>query len=407
MVSPMSDPRAGARRPTSETFTLGPDVSRDPTARPHRPVRANMPGEPLADGLHIDDLDVLDPADPSIRPALLGEPHPDPFVEGAVRCNACAHRCVLRPSRVGLCGVRQNRGGRLATLVYGAAIAAHAEPIEKKPLYHVLPGSDAFSIATRGCSFHCDWCQNWEMAQGHREGIIPASRWLPPDAVIREAQAAGARSVAYTYVEPTVFLEYALDTMALAREAGLRNVFVTNGYQTPEALALLAPLLDAANVDLKSFRDRAYRRSVGARVQPVLDAIVEMRRLGIWVEVTTLVVPGLNDSDDELAAIARWLVSVLGPDVPWHVSRFYGAHRMLDVPSTPATTLRRAAELGRAAGLRYVYVGNAPEVGGEATICPGCGTAVIERRDFRFVARRMVGDRCATCGRRIPGIGLA
>lgn len=382
-------------------------MSPDPSARPHRPVRANMPGEPLAQGLRLDDLEPLAPGNPHVQPALLGEPYDDPFVEGTVRCNACAHRCVLRPSRIGLCGVRQNRGGRLATLVYGAAIASHAEPIEKKPLYHVLPGSDAFSIATRGCSFHCDWCQNWEMAQGHREGIIPASRWLPPEEVVREALASGARSVAYTYVEPTVFLEYALDTMAHARRAGLRNLFVTNGYQTREALALLAPFLDAANVDLKSFRDRAYRRSVGARVQPVLDAIIEMRRLGIWVEVTTLVVPGLNDSDEELGAIARWLVSALGPDVPWHVSRFYGAHRMLDVPPTPAATLRRAAVLGRAAGLRYVYVGNAPEIGGESTICPGCGTAVIERSDFRLVARRMVGDRCATCGYRIAGIGLA
>jgi pyruvate formate lyase activating enzyme len=403
----MSQPRAGARRPAFETFTLGPDVPRDPAARPHRPVRANLPGGPVAAGLRVDDLEVLEPGNAHIRPALLGEPWEDRFAVGTLRCNACAHRCVLRPSRIGLCGVRQNRGGQLATLVYGAAIAFHAEPIEKKPLYHVLPGTDAFSIATRGCSFHCDWCQNWEMAQGHREGIIPASRWLPPDAAVRAALASESRSIAYTYVEPTVFLEYALDTMALARDAGLLNVFVTNGYQTPESLGLLAPLLDAANVDLKSFRDRIYRRSIGARVRPVLDALIEMRRLGIWVEVTTLVVPGLNDSDEELAAIARWLVAELGPDVPWHVSRFYGAHRLADASPTPAATLRRAVAAGREAGLHYVYAGNAPEIAGEATVCPGCGSAVIERESYRVIARRMQAERCATCGYRIAGIGLA
>lgn len=365
-------------RPAVETFTLAPPVELVAAARPER----------------------------GVVPALLGVSVRDPFLVGTVRCDACAHRCVIRVGRTGICGVRENRAGQLVSTVYGEAAAVHLEPIEKKPLYHVAPGSLALSIATRGCNLHCDFCQNWELAQGHREGVRPLAEPLPPEAVVARARAGGASIVAYTYVEPTVFLEYALDTARLARAAGLRNVFVTNGYQTPEALELLAPVLDAANVDLKSFSDTTYRRICGARLEPIRETLLGMRQLGIWVEVTTLLIPGLNDSDAELRAMAGWIASELGEETPWHLSRFYPAHRLGGLPPTPAATIRAAAAVGRAAGLHHVYLGNAPELDGEETRCAGCGHWLIRRSGFRVTAWRLVEGRCPDCLTRLPGIGL-
>ncbi|HTS15098.1 MAG TPA: AmmeMemoRadiSam system radical SAM enzyme, partial [Candidatus Sulfotelmatobacter sp.] len=296
--------------------------------------------------------------------------------------------------------------GRLVTRTYGDVVALGLDPIEKKPLFHVAPGSTAYSIATAGCPFHCTFCQNWEIAQGPRLGLELPSRHLPPARVVDEAMALGAASIAYTYVEPTVFLEYALDVGRLARGAGLRNLFVTDGYATPEAVALLGQVIDAANVDLKSFDDAFYRKLCGARLAPVLDSIVAMRRAGIWLELTTLVIPGHNDSDAELRALAGWIATTLGPETPWHVSRFHPAYRLLDVPPTPASTLRRAAELGREAGLAHVYVGNAPEVGLEDTHCPGCGRVVIERRGYTTRNRLRADGTCVGCGRPLAGVGL-
>ena len=293
------------------------------------------------------------------------------------------------------------------SLVYGGVVAAAAEPIEKKPLFHAFPGSLAFSIATSGCNFHCRFCQNWEIAQAHREGIYPVVTPLPPARVIARAVASGARSVAYTYVEPTVFMEYVVDTARLAREAGLANVLVTNGYQTPEALDLLGPLTDAANVDLKAFSDRFYRRVCGARLAPVLDALVGMRERGIWVEVTTLLVPGLNDDPAELRALASWLVDELGPETPWHVSRFFPAYRMADLDPTPAGTIARAVEIGRDAGLGHVYSGNLGMAGDDDTCCTGCGEPLIRRRGFRVTENLLVGGACPICARPLAGIGLA
>jgi pyruvate formate lyase activating enzyme len=215
--------------------------------------------------------------------------------------------------------------------VYGEAVAATLEPIEKKPLYHAWPGTRAYSISTIGCDFHCHFCQNWAIAQSSRELTHPPTVYLPPDAVVARARAGGARAVAYTYVEPTVFIEYVLDTARLARAAGLGNVLVTNGYQTPEALELLAPYVDAVNVDLQGFSDRFYRRVCGARLEPVLESLVLMRRLGWWIEVTTLIVPGANDDPSELSGLAEWIAAELGPETPWHVSRFFPAYRMSDV----------------------------------------------------------------------------
>jgi len=332
-------------------------------------------------------------------PSILATRQPD----GSVRCGVCAHRCLVRPGRHGICAVRENRDGILLCHAYGAVAAAGVDPIEKKPLFHVDPGTLAFSIATTGCPFHCRFCQNWEIAQGPRLGLDIPLHPMAPQRVVDEARRAGARAVAYTYIEPTVFLEYVLDTGRLARAAGLRNLFITDGYATPEAVALLGDVLDAANVDLKSFDDAFYRRLCGARLAPVLACIVALRRAGVWVELTTLVIPGHNDSDDELQALTRWIAETLGPGTPWHVSRFFPAFRMQDVPSTPEATLRRAAAIGRAAGLRYVYVGNAPQLGLEDTRCVGCDALLVERRGYRSRVLLAADGRCPSCGRALEG----
>jgi pyruvate formate lyase activating enzyme len=341
---------------------------------------------------------------PTVRavPTVLAEELPD----GSVRCGVCAHRCLVRPGRSGICGVRQNVGGHLVCHAYGAAVAIGIDPIEKKPLFHVAPGTLAYSIATAGCPFHCRFCQNWEIAQGPRLGLDLPARPLSPERVVEEAISHRAGAVAYTYVEPTVFLEYALDTGRIAREAGLLNLFITDGYATPEAVDLLAGVLDAANVDLKSFDDAFYRRLCGARLAHVLEAIVAMRRAGIWLELTTLIVPGHNDDPAELRALTGWIVETLGVETPWHVSRFFPAYRMTDTPPTPLDMLRRAADLGREAGLRHVYVGNAPELGLEDTRCAGCGRRLIERHGYR--ARNHLTDdgTCPGCGRALAGVRL-
>ncbi len=340
--------------------------------------------------------------DRSLAPTVLAESMPD----GTVRCGVCAHRCLVRPGRTGICGVRENRDGTLYSTVFGEAVAVHVDPIEKKPLFHVAPGSRAYSIATAGCPFHCLFCQNWEIAQAPRLGLEVPSRRLPPERAVGEAVSMGAGSIAYTYVEPTVFLEYALDIARRARAAGLLNLFVTDGYATPEAIGLLAPVLDAANVDLKSFRDDFYRRRCGARLAPVLEALEAYRAAGVWLEVTTLVIPGENDDEGELRELAGWLVARLGPETPWHVSRFYPAFRMTETPQTPLATLRRVAEIGQEAGLRHVYVGNAPELGLEDTHCAGCGAVLLSRRGYRLVRHLADDGSCPSCGRSLAGRAL-
>jgi pyruvate formate lyase activating enzyme len=335
-------------------------------------------------------------------PSLLSAAMPD----GAVRCGVCAHRCLVRPGRRGICGVRENRDGVLYSTAYGAAVAIAMDPIEKKPLFHVAPGTEAWSLATAGCPFHCVFCQNWEIAQGPRLGMRPPAQPLPPDRAVADALRLGARSIAYTYVEPTVFLEYALAIGRLARSAGLLNLFITDGYATPEAIGLLATVLDAANVDLKSFDDAFYRRRCGARLAHVLEAIEGYRRAGVWLEVTTLVIPGENDDPAELRDLTAWLVEHAGPETPWHVSRFFPAFRMQDRPPTPLASLRRAAEIGLEAGLRHVYVGNAPELGMEDTHCAGCGSLLVARSGYRVVRRLADDGTCPSCARALAGRAL-
>jgi len=333
-----------------------------------------------------------------IREAMLW----DPVGDGTVACRVCAHRCVIKPGKQGVCAVRENRDGRLVTLVYGEVVAAHVDPIEKKPLYHFFPGSRALSIATPGCNFHCGFCQNWQISQSPRRiGGGIAGEPFPPEDVVRVAREEGCRSISYTYTEPTIFFEYAHDTAVLAREAGLANNFVTNGYMTAEALEALRPSLDAANVDLKAFRDETYKKVCGARLEPVLDSIRRMKELGIWVEVTTLVVPGLNDGPAELEAIARFIASV-DPDIPWHISRFHPDYEYTEAPATPVSTLRAAADAGRKEGLRYIYVGNVPGES-EDTACATCSTVLIRRRGFMVVANVLKDSRCPQCGAALPG----
>jgi pyruvate formate lyase activating enzyme len=322
---------------------------------------------------------------------------------GKVDCDLCAHLCRIAPSKFGVCGVRENREGKLFTYAYGDVIAAHVDPIEKKPLYHFQPGTHSFSIATVGCNFHCPFCQNWQISQVTREKKgFRGGDDLRPEQVVKEARTHGCRSISYTYTEPTIFFEYAFDTARLARDAGLSNVFVTNGYMTAAALRLIQPYLDAANVDLKAFKDETYKKICGARLGPVLDSIRLMRELGIWVEVTTLVVPGMNDSPGELADIARFIAGV-SPDIPWHVSRFHPDYKYTEAPATPVETLERARGAGREAGLRYIYVGNVWGEG-ENTDCPQCARRLISRSGFSVRKNDVRDGACPQCGTRIAGV---
>jgi pyruvate formate lyase activating enzyme len=304
----------------------------------------------------------------SVKEAMLYEKLSD----GSVRCNLCAHRCVIARGKRGICYVRENSNGSLYTLVYGRIIAEHVDPVEKKPLFHFYPGSTSYSIATLGCNFRCQWCQNWEISQMPQQQHLLMGEKVSPEEIVTNARRAGSRSIAYTYTEPTVFFEYTYDSAKLARDAGLANVYVTNGYMTTETLRTIKPYLDAANVDLKGFRDETYRKYVGARLQPVLDSLREMKRLGIWIEVTTLVVPGVNDDPAELENAAKFVANDLGVDTPWHISRFFPAYKMTDASPTAVATLQRARQIGLEAGLRYVYLGNVR--GEENTFCPGVGS---------------------------------
>jgi pyruvate formate lyase activating enzyme len=318
-----------------------------------------------------------------------------------VHCFLCAHHCRIAPGDRGLCGVRENAAGELQTLTYGCPVAAGVDPVEKKPLFHFLPGSLSYSIATVGCNFTCRFCQNAEISQMPRDqGQVQGSE-LSPDEVVRAAREAGCASISYTYTEPTIFMEYARDCASRATEAGLANVFVTNGYMTEEALDFIGGDLHAANVDLKAFSDEFYRDVVGARLAPVLSSIERLYERGVWLEVTTLLIPGLNDGEDDLRGLAGFLAAV-SPDIPWHVSRFHPTYRMLDRPPTPLSSLDRAVALGREAGLHYIYPGNVPGHDGESTFCPECGERVIERRAFSLGSRRLDRDRCTRCGHPIP-----
>jgi pyruvate formate lyase activating enzyme len=348
-----------------------------------------------------------------------------PRPDGSVVCTLCPHDCHIPPGARGPCAVRYNQNGRLYTLVYDRVIAREVNPIEKKPFFHFLPDSYAYSISTVGCSLRCAYCQNWEISQWPKahlarhiagedaatplcprldalQGEVPGE-YVTPESIVAAALASGCQSVSYTFTEPTIFYELAYDTAVLAREQGLRNNFVTNGFINPAPLRQLATVLDAANVDLEFFSDASYRRVSRARLGPILEAIRLYHELGVWVEVTTLVVPGLNDSNAELTASAEFLCSV-SPVIPWHVSRFYPAWHMQDHPITDAATLSRAREIGLRAGLKYVYEGNIPGAGGEDTHCPNCRQPLIERYGFTVRSNRLRDGHCPECGEAIEGV---
>lgn len=325
--------------------------------------------------------------------------------DSKVRCDLCNHRCLINEGKKGICHVRENRGGILYSLVYGKLCSANVDPIEKKPFFHFMPGTRSFSIATVGCNFKCLHCQNWQISQCPRDYGEIFGEEVPPQWVVREALRTGCRSISYTYTEPTIFFEYALEVAKLAREKGLKNLFVTNGYMSKEALHMIAPYLDGANVDLKAFSEKFYREICGARLEPVLENIAKMKELGIWVEVTTLLIPTLNDSEEELRSIARFLRS-LGPEIPWHVTAFRPEYRVLHLPPTPASALRKARRIGLEEGLRYVYCGNVPGEEGEDTYCWNCGRLLIKRWGFSVLENSLKGGNCPQCGTKIDGVGL-
>lgn len=316
-----------------------------------------------------------------------------------VRCYLCAHRCVILPGKKGICFVRENRSGVLKTLVYGLAMSANVDPIEKKPLFHFLPGTKSFSICTAGCNFRCQFCQNWQESQiskGPGGKIIGFP--LPPKEVVKQALETGCRSIAYTYTEPTIFFEYAYDTAKLAQKKGLANIFVTNGYQTPETIGLMTGVIDAANIDLKSFSEDFYQKICGAHLAPVLQSIKLMHQAGIWVEVTTLIIPGLNDSPKELTALAQFLAGV-DKNIPWHISRFHPDYKMTDSLPTPIKTLEKAFQIGKKAGLNYVYLGNVVTETGENTYCPKCTRLAVRRSGWKTEVLNITPEGfCRSCG---------
>jgi pyruvate formate lyase activating enzyme len=334
---------------------------------------------------------------------MLYEKVKDPVVQ----CRLCSHRCVIKDGRRGKCSVRENKGGILETLVYDRVVARNIDPIEKKPLFHFYPGSLSYSIGTVGCNFRCRFCQNSDIAQmaADYSGRI-TGQIITPEEIVEDALRNRCRSIAYTYTEPTVFFELALKTAEIAHEKGLKNVFVTNGFMTTEALEIISPFLDAANVDLKAFTEAFYAKQCGAKLAPVLESLRTMKNLDIFVEVTTLVIPGLNDSAEELENLAGFIADELGDETPWHVSRFHPTYKLLDRPATGVSKLMEARQIGIGKGLKYVYTGNVPGIGSENTICYSCGNDVIIRSGFSVVKNRVVNNTCTDCGAKIHGVGL-
>jgi len=319
-----------------------------------------------------------------------------------VRCDLCPRQCLVAPGQSGECRVRVNVDGRLVAVAYGHPCAVHADPIEKKPLFHFLPGTQSLSLATVGCNLHCKNCQNWEISQQNPEDVEAVS--LPPGRVPSLAIQTGCRSVSYTYTDPVVYFEYALDCSREAREAGLRNALVTAGYINPEPWALLCGAVDAARVDLKALSDRFYREICGATLKPVLDSLVAARARGVHVEVIHLLIPTLNDGDRDLRALCQWMAGNLGREVPLHFSRFFPSYRMTNLPPTPAEALLRAREIARSEGLAFVYIGNILVPDGQNTFCPGCGGLLVERRGYQVLRNDIGNGRCPHCGRQIYGV---
>ncbi len=325
--------------------------------------------------------------------------------DSKVRCHLCHHRCVINNNGFGRCKVRQNVNGILETLIYSRLVAINPDPIEKKPLFHVMPGSLSYSIGAAGCNFRCVFCQNAEISQMPRESGRTGENIFSAADIVDDAQKNKCRSIAYT--EPTVNFEFCYDTAVLAHEKGLKNIFVTNGYMTPEAIEMIAPYLDAANIDLKSYSDNFYKELCEAQLEPVKESMKYFQSRGVFVEVTTLVIPGKNDTELELKNLAEFLVNEMGPETPWHISRFHPTYNLMNVSPTPVGTLVKARDIGLKAGLKYVYIGNVHGHAGENTYCPQCGEIIVERAGFYNIkSYHIENSRCAYCGALINGIEM-
>lgn len=322
--------------------------------------------------------------------------------EGRVECQLCPQACTVADMERGMCGVRENRGGTYLTLVYGRACAVHVDPIEKKPFFHVMPGERAFSFATAGCNVECKFCQNWEISQFRPEQVEAYD--LPPAALVDAAKRSGARLTAATYGEPVVFWEYVRDVAVAANAAGVKPTVVSNGFIQEQPLREVLPLLSAVKVDLKCFSETFYRDQVRGKLEPVLKSLQIIHRSGVWLEIVVLLVPTLNDSAAEIREMTKWIAAELGPDVPVHFTRFHPTYRLTDLPPTPVATLERAWDIGRKAGLHYVYLGNVPGHPGENTVCPGCGAIAIRRMGFQVLHNKLEDGVCQGCQKQIPGV---
>ncbi|MFH0978890.1 MAG: AmmeMemoRadiSam system radical SAM enzyme [Candidatus Woesearchaeota archaeon] len=313
--------------------------------------------------------------------------------DNVVQCSLCPHSCVIKDNERGKCGVRENRQGVLYALTYGKPISSAIDPIEKKPLYHFLPGSSSYSIACVGCNLSCLFCQNSDISQMLKEGRILGTDASVQD-VVDEAIASGCKSISYTYTEPTIFFEYAYDIARLAKSKGIKNVFVTNGFISKDAIEFISPFLDAANIDLKGFTDEYYQRVCGARLQPVLDAIQLYYDKGVHIELTTLIVPGQNDDPSILKSIAEFIARI-DKRIPWHISRFFPQYKMAGLPPTPVESIRKAEQIGKESGLKYIYPGNLGEE--SDTACQHCSKTLIKRKGFFVSENNLVGERCRFC----------
>jgi pyruvate formate lyase activating enzyme len=322
--------------------------------------------------------------------------------ERKVRCFLCAHHCIIKEGKRGICHVRKNIEGTLYSLVYGRVVSMNVDPIEKKPLFHFLPGSTSFSISTVGCNFRCEHCQNAEISQYPREHDDIIGQDAAPEDIVKAAERYGCESISYTYTEPTIFFEFAYDCARLAHGKGIKNVFVSNGYTSPEATRVIAPYLDGNNIDLKGNGD-FYKKICGAKLEPVKDTIRLMKKLGVWVEVTTLIIPDYNDSEKDLKDIAEFIKSV-DTSIPCHVTQFYPTYKLTDKPRTPLKKLRRAREIGFETGLKYIYEGNVPGEGRENTYCPDCKELLIKRYGFRIMENKIKDGKCSKCGIEIHGV---
>jgi len=335
-------------------------------------------------------------------PAMLWESLED----GKVLCRLCPWRCKIAEDKLGRCCVRKNIGGKLHSMNYYRLCATNVDPIEKKPLFHFLPGTMSFSIACVGCNFQCDFCQNWQIAQMPRNTGQIAGQKVSPQTIVRQALDTGCKSISYTYTEPTIFYELAYETSKLAHEAGLKNTFVSNGYITTEALETIEPYLDGINVDLKSFREDFYKRMCHAHLEPVLTSLRWLAKSRVWLEITTLLIPGQNDSDDELKEAANFIAAELGPHIPWHISRYHPDYKYADSGPTPLAAIERALEIGKQAGLRYCYGGNAMGHPSESTYCYNCGKLLIGRIGFTLGEYEIRDGRCPSCQAQIDGVWI-